>query len=200
MKKGFVFFMFLMVTVFPSLSYAEDIMSTDSPQIDSVEATQSAMPDKAQDDEYTLPYPGLLPDNPLYVLKVARDGLVGLLITNAQKKASFSILQADKRLAASKALIEKDKSKYAMAGSTLSKAENYMEEAVLKTQEAKKEGLETNELEITLKKSVHKHKKVVAALVGAAPKDQQAVFTNILKRVTSYEKSVDSFVSKKQAK
>ena len=62
--------------------------------------------------DYELPYPGLLPDNPLYPIKVFRDKVVSFFITDAQKQATFDLLQADKRVAAGEYLLqEKDESK-----------------------------------------------------------------------------------------
>ena len=47
---------------------------------------------------YALPFPGMLPNHPLYVFKRLRDTLIEKMITNDVKKAEFYILQADKRL------------------------------------------------------------------------------------------------------
>ena len=49
---------------------------------------------------YPLAYPGILPDNPLYPLKMLRDRIVFFLINDPFKKAEFNLLQADKRLGA----------------------------------------------------------------------------------------------------
>lgn len=48
--------------------------------------------------EYVLPYPGILPDHPLYFLKALRDRILEALIVDPQRKAEFYLLQADKRL------------------------------------------------------------------------------------------------------
>ena len=48
--------------------------------------------------DYTLPYPGILPDNPLYFLKDLRDKIIEFLISDPVNKAEFYILQADKKL------------------------------------------------------------------------------------------------------
>lgn len=48
--------------------------------------------------EYVLPYPGLLPTHPLYVIKHMRDQIIEMLITDPVSKAEFYILQADKKL------------------------------------------------------------------------------------------------------
>ncbi|MBF8250036.1 MAG: LPXTG-motif cell wall anchor protein, partial [Candidatus Levybacteria bacterium] len=61
-------------------------------------AAQTATPSSNQEVNYELPYPGLLPDSPLYFLRVTRDKLVSFLISDPLKKAEFDLLQADKRL------------------------------------------------------------------------------------------------------
>ena len=58
---------------------------------------------------YEMPYPGILPDNPFYPLKTLRDRVVGFLITDPGKNATFDLLQADKRFQAGVMLYEKDK-------------------------------------------------------------------------------------------
>ncbi len=60
--------------------------------------------------EYNLPYPGILPDHPLYFLKQLRDKILDFLITDPVKKAEFYILQADKRLSMGIALTDEKKS------------------------------------------------------------------------------------------
>lgn len=201
MKKLFIGVLLLMVMFAPITVYAQtDTPAADTLQMTTEAGTPSAITQETQRSNYDLPYPGLLADNPLYFLKVARDGLVGALITNPQKKATFDILQADKRLAGAESLINKDKKKYALAISTLSKAENYMEEAILKTKQAQKEGLETNELETALQKSVHKHLEDLTDLAATAPKEQKEAMKSMVKRVQSFTKTVDQIVSKSTAK
>lgn len=60
--------------------------------------------------EYALPYPGILPDHPLYVFKKIRDAILEFLIVDPVRKAEFYILQADKRLAMALAYAQKDRS------------------------------------------------------------------------------------------
>jgi len=47
---------------------------------------------------YSLPYPGILPDHPLYFLKTVRDFILSKLISSPVKKVEFDLLQADKKL------------------------------------------------------------------------------------------------------
>lgn len=81
----------------------------------------------AQKIEYVLPYPGILPDHPLYTLKLVRDRILDFLIVDPLRKAEFSVLQADKRLGMGVALVEKGNA--ALAEVTLSKGEKYLARA-----------------------------------------------------------------------
>lgn len=81
----------------------------------------------AQSVDYYLPYPGILPDHPLYWLKMMRDRVGLVLTTGETAKAEKLLLYADKRLGAAWALIEGNK--VPLGVSTLTKAEKYLEEA-----------------------------------------------------------------------
>ncbi len=105
------------------------------------EATASAAPVRV---EYELPYPGLLPDNPLYFLKAIRDNLQKFFISDPLRKAEFDLLQANKRLKAGEILIMKGK--FDLGFTTLSKAGNYFEDGLVKVQLAKKQGNDVNSL------------------------------------------------------
>ncbi len=61
--------------------------------------------------EYVLPYPGILPTHPLYFLKIMRDQIVEMLISDPVKRADFYITQADKKLSMALALSDAKKSK-----------------------------------------------------------------------------------------
>ena len=77
---------------------------------------------------YNLPYPGILPDNPLYVLKVARDNVVALFLRSPKDQAFYALLQADKRLAAGETLIRQNKSRLGVT--TVVQGERYFVKAV----------------------------------------------------------------------
>lgn len=81
----------------------------------------------AQKIEYVLPYPGILPDHPLYTIKLVRDRILDFLIVDPLRKAEFSVLQADKRLGMGVALAEKGNA--ALAEVALSKGEKYLARA-----------------------------------------------------------------------
>jgi len=50
------------------------------------------------EEEYVLPYPGVLPDNPFYFLKTIRDRIMEWLIADPLRKIDFYVLQSDKNL------------------------------------------------------------------------------------------------------
>jgi hypothetical protein len=152
---------------------------------------------KNKDIEYTLPYPGLLPDNPLYFLKTARDKMISFLISDPLKKAEFNLLAADKRLNSSVFLFEKGKEKYKLAISTVSKGENYFEDAIVKAEEAKKKGLDTNDILRLLSDSAYKHKEVIKSFEKTAGKDFKEETAFLRKRTEDFKKQVDSLRAQK---
>lgn len=108
----------------------------------------------AQGVDYYLPYPGILPDHPLYWLKMVRDRVGLVLTTGETAKAEKLLLYADKRLGAAWALIEGNK--VTLGASTLTKAEKYLEEAWNKGKNLP--------LQPKLSKAVKKHLEVLTGL------------------------------------
>lgn len=74
-------------------------------------------------NEYTLSWPGMLPDNQLYKTKVLRNKIIEKLIISPVQKVEFDLLMADKTINASKLLL--DKGEIALANETVLKGENY---------------------------------------------------------------------------
>ena len=77
--------------------------------------------------DYYLPYPGILPDHPLYSVKMLRDKLRLFLASGAQKN-ELRLLYANKRIGAAKALV--DGGKQELGISTAMKAEGYLNQLV----------------------------------------------------------------------
>lgn len=145
--------------------------------------------------EYTLPYPGLLPDHSLYFIKTFRDRVIGFLISDPIKKAEFSLLQADKRLGAGKKLFYKKK--YKLAESTISKGENYLEESVANAQEAKQQGLPIVDFMEKLNAATTAHSMVLSELMETAPKEEKSKFVALQKRAETYKNQVTSLLQQK---
>lgn len=153
-------------------------------------------PDKVN---YELPYPGLLPDNPLYFLRIIRDKTVGFLISAPLKKAEFDLLQADKRLNAGIQLFnsaKQNEKKMKLALSTISKAENYFEAAIQKVKEGRKQGMETRGIINKLINSSKKHQEVLSSFQKKAAQNFRPGFDLELQRAVSFEKEVISLTLK----
>lgn len=145
--------------------------------------------------DYTLPYHGILPDNPLYFLKAARDRIVDFLISDPLKKADFYLLAADKRLNAGVSLFRK-KDKHSLAESTVSKGENYFEKAVSKTKEAKKQGMDIKDIASRLLTSSKKHQEIIRDLEENVDSKTKESLKSLLKRVKNFEKQASKLTSK----
>lgn len=79
--------------------------------------------------DYYLPYPGILPDNFLYRVKMVRDKIKSFLTNNPVEKAYLYLLYSDKRIGSGKVLIEGNKVPLGL--STLLKGEKYLELAIV---------------------------------------------------------------------
>ncbi len=146
-------------------------------------------------DQYILPYPGILPDNPLYFLKAFRDRLVSFLIADLLKKAQFDLLEADKRLAAAMFLFDEHPRKEELAETTISKGENYFEYAIMATREAKQQGMDISDIVRKLATSSQKHKYVIEQMKDQASPAVRPQFIKLLQRVLQLQKEVDQLKS-----
>ena len=178
---------FLLLVIFitsnVSLAFAQEEASS------AAKATESATPTSL----YTLPYPGMLPDNPFYSVKILRDHIVLFLISDPVKKAEFKLLQADKRLQAGVYLWRKDKEKADLVISTISKGENYFEQALEDTRQAKREGRDIGALAGDLAQSSRKHTQILSALQEEMPEQYTPALDTLRSRTESFTKSAVSF-------
>lgn len=156
---SFIVFFSLLTVIFALPMFASTLSSTDSASVDI---------------NYTLPYPGLLPDNPLYVFKAIRDKIVSILISDPKNKAEFDLLQADKRLSAAFALSKKQPANGQLVVTTISKGENYFSEAVGQATLAHSEGIEVNGLIDRLGNAAEKHQQIILGIEnGLSKKDSE---------------------------
>lgn len=106
--------------------------------------------------DYPLPYPGLLPDNPLYVFKAIRDKIIEFLISDPAKKAEFYLLSSDKRVNTGYYLILKGEND--MGVLYISKSNSYLSMANTQAFLAGERGKGTLQ---NIKKSILKHEEVI---------------------------------------
>lgn len=127
--------------------------------------------------DYYFPTPGIRPDSPLWPFKVARDKLWLFVNFDPEKRTDLLLLYADKRLMMSQELMKNKQS--ALAVSTASKAEKYLQEANLETDKITKEGGDpTSSLEKISKASL-KHREVLEAMMNISPDDAKPVINQI---------------------
>jgi len=129
--------------------------------------------------DYYLAYPGILPGHFLYPIKMVRDRIWLSLTTNPLQKARLLLLFADKRLGAGKALIEEEKEKLGI--STLTKAEKYLERAVIQGEIARQKGEETRTFIQNLRKAAKKHEEILLGLQEKVSQEGKDVIEGILR-------------------
>ncbi len=112
--------------------------------------------------DYSLPYPGILPDSPIYFLKVWRDQVVTWLISDPAQKSFYLLLLSDKRLAAGQMLINSGKIELGVA--TVAKGEDYFNQATNLAIAAKKSGKDVSDLVAKLTVAGAKHGEVLGIL------------------------------------
>lgn len=123
-------------------------------------------------EDYDLPYPGLLPDNPLYVLKTMRDSVQLMLAGTPLEKAKVYLQLADKNVASAVELTRKGK--HTLAVERVHKAQNLTTKAISAV-EKEKESMNEDErkqfIEL-IKKSNLKHRETIEMLMKEAPTGQ----------------------------
>lgn len=117
---------------------------------------------------YEMPYPGLLPDHPLYPLKAARDRILDYSTRDSIKKAQLYLLFSDKRIVMAQQLSKKGKVKPAI--SVLSKGEKYFLKIPDLLKAAKQQGrTPPPELVQQVRQSNKKHQEIMAILQRDLP-------------------------------
>lgn len=152
--------------------------------------SSSMATDFAKDTSYQLPYPGILPDNPLYPLKAFRDQVVNFLITDSIKKSEFYIFAADKHLNSGIYLFKKGK--IDLAESMISKGENYLDKAVSERNKIQGSRMEKNLIDAKLATSLKVHKSYLDVLEKDSSKEFRGKFTSLKIKVAGFEKGISA--------
>lgn len=178
-KRIFIFIFILLV----SFSFAKTVFAQ-------TDTSSSSAVKKQETVDYTLPYPGLLPDNPLYFLKSARDKVIEFLISSSQKKAEFFLLSSDKRLNTGYYLIQKNKDD--MGVLYISKSNNYMHMAVSQAKEAGQNGVDVLSKALI---SVQKHEEIIKNVETQVDKKNRSKLEEEFKRL----EEIMSLIKKKSS-
>ena len=140
---------------------------------------------------YNLPYPGLLPDSPLYLTKIVRDRITDFLTRDNLKKAELYLLYSDKRAAMSLVLARKGKNQLAI--DTFTKGEKYFLKIPNLLKSAKKQGGQapSNFFE-TLKLSNAKHKELIEELIKILPQGLNQSLTQLSNLNQQIKREIES--------
>ena len=153
--------------VIMAMSVGATMTATDSAVGEAIvmEATQAATK-----VEYYLPYPGILPDSPLYKIKMVRDRIKIWMTFDESEKARVELAMADKRINAALALAEGNKP--ALAVTTATKAEKYLEQSTNRVIKLIKLGKDEKSQLLNLEKAVAKHAEVLVEIANKADEGQ----------------------------
>ena len=147
---------------------------------------------EVKEADYYLPYPGILPDHPLYWLKMFRDKVLLFLTRKPVDRYERLLLYADKRVGAAEALIKGGKVELGVT--TADKAEKYMEQAISELSVLAKEGKATPEMQDQVEKAAMKHLEVLEAVLDKVPDQSKPTLEQAIEKTKlNYEKVISQF-------
>lgn len=117
--------------------------------------------------DYDLPYPGILPDHPLYFIKAVRDRVFEFFVSDSVKKSEYYLLLSDKRLNMGLFLLNKGKTDQAV--SAIEKGEKYLEKSLAEFEKAKAAGKDVTPALAKLSLAVLKHEEVLNEVLEKVP-------------------------------
>jgi hypothetical protein len=134
---------------------------------------------EAKKIDYILPYPGILPDHPLYFVKVVRDKFIDFFTRDYLKKAQLYLLYSDKKT--NMAIQLTKKGKWALMITTISKGEKYTLKLIELLETSKKQGVSpNNNFVLKCKLSNEKHREVIENLLKDTPQGERKNIEEVL--------------------
>ncbi|NTU73009.1 hypothetical protein HGB07_02415 [Candidatus Roizmanbacteria bacterium] len=128
---------------------------------------------------YEMPYPGMLPDNPLYLLKETRDYMVEFGTRDPLSKAELNLVCADKHVSMGVELVKKGKN--ALALRSLASSEEHTARAIDVLEKSIKQGASpSGELMVKLKESNAEHLTTYLRLMGELPEGDTEKLQDII--------------------
>lgn len=187
----FVFIVFGMTLLQPVCVHAQD--SSIPQQAETMMVIQETPENQLETTktpvEYALPYPGMLPDHPLFFLKRLRDSLMEMLISDPMKKAEFYLLQADKRLAMALAYEEKKQTTSVL--SMITEDANYYKKLTGILSEQEKQTVPVpGYLVSKIRSSLQKHIEVMTGFTNRATGQDADRFGSFLQMFSDFGKNV----------
>jgi len=198
MKKRLVFiaavFLFatgiLLISVDRSTSHIKQSLAAATIKFEVLPEGNSTQSSSAKVDYY-LVYPGILPDHPLYKIKMIRDRIWLWLTVDAAEKSQRLLLYADKRLGAGKVLVEGNKVSLGMT--TLWKGEKYLDQAADLVLTAKEKGFNINSASEKIKTSSLKHEEILLELKEKVNGEGKTALEEIIGYLQEIQKKTTSF-------
>lgn len=130
---------------------------------------------------YQLPYPGLLPDHPLYLVKVIRDNILLFTTRDNYKKANLYLHLSDKHMAASIELANKGTEQLAIK--EMMKAEDKFLRIPELLKEVKEQGGSyPSDFMLELYQSNAKHKQVITDVMEKTTQAEIDTLQSLLKK------------------
>lgn len=177
MKWMFTLMLLVSAFAFALTPYSSAATPTD------VDAT--AMTEKV---DYVLPYPGILPDHPLFFLKTMRDQIMEKLIGDPVRKVEFYVLQSDKYINMGVFLVAKQKETLAVQTMMIGTAR--MKMAIDFATKAKDEGKEIPVYVLErFTKALAKYKEVVGELTDQAIGEKKDLYTGIMDEILKLQET-----------
>lgn len=188
--EKFIRIVFVLSLVFtsPHIVYATTGTASDLMQSPMIVASDSA---SGANDEYILPYPGILPDHPLYILKKFRDSILEMLISDSVRKVEFYILQSDKEISATDFLRMKNKNSYITQ--SIDRAIEFKQKAINQAKEIKKQGKEVPGFLVEkLTHSIGKQMDTQRSLEVKSEKSDAQFFASSFEKISTIKADIDN--------
>lgn len=128
---------------------------------------------------YELPFPGILPDHPFYVMKETRDSLMVFLTRDHVKKSELLLLISDKYTAMAVSLSEEGQWK--SSAEAIQKAETAFSDMIVVMQEGKEQGVSPSDgLSKQAETSNKKHAEIIMDILMDSPNGTRTVLQEAL--------------------
>lgn len=128
--------------------------------------------------DYNLPFPGILPDHPLYPMKEIRDKILLNFTRDPVKKYHLNLLFADKHLIMGQLLVEKGN--IPLAQKTFIKGEKYLLATIVQLQKLKAGNILPEGEVDKFKMACDKHEQVIYNLMIASQSNLEKLKLNEL--------------------
>lgn len=137
--------------------------------------------------DYQLPYPGLLPDNPLYFIKQIRDSFMLFMAQDQLKKDEVYLQISDKNLSAAVELAKKGRHKLSVE--KVEEAEDGFDGIIDRQKKEKKKNTDFIE---KLKKANLKHRETIENLMKDMPQGQVELMQKLREKNMEIGKNLES--------